>query len=500
MLPRLTAAQYHNAVEDLLGPVAVAELEADTNPYLFYAIGAASTPYSERGVQQLEEAAEQLSAEVFADPERRLVVMGCQPATPDDACTTGFVASFGQRAYRRPLTPEEQARWAQVAVDTAGGDPWRGAQHVVAGMLQSPHFVYRVELGEPDPGQPDRLRYTAWEMASRLSFLLWNSIPDAALLEAAGRGDLLDADGIDAQAARMLADPRARTATQEFFAQYLDLARLDDTSRDPVAYPDFDPSLVDAMRTEVRLLVDDLVFRRDADIRSLFWTDRTFVNEPLAAHYGLDAPGATAITYVPVQLPEDGPRLGLLTSGAFLTMNAHPVETSPTLRGKYLRERVLCQPVPAPPDDVDLDLSGAGGEAVTLRERLDQHRDDPACAGCHSFVDPPGYLFEHFDATGAYRTEALGRPIDSSGELDGVALADARSLAVLLRDSELIGPCMVKQLYRHAHSRLDTPAEAGSLEQIQAAFAASDHRFPALLRALVTHESFRYVVPAEGTP
>ena len=241
--------------------------------------------------------------------------------------------------------------------------------------------------------------------------------------------------------------------------------------------------------------------RRDTDVRGVFTTRRTFVNSELAELYGVTADGATPITFVPVELPEDGPRAGLLTLGAFLAMNAHETETSPTLRGKYLRERVLCEDVPPPPDDVDIDITpDPNAEPKTLRERLEEHRKNPQCAGCHAIIDPPGMLFENFDSVGAWRTEDNGYPIDATGDLDGEPLANARELADMLVDDDRVGRCMVTQLYRHAQSRLDADGEEAAINDLDAVFADNGYRFRELLVALVTHESFRYLKATEVTP
>ena len=500
VFPRLTERQYRNNVEQLLGaPLPAPPLEPDTNPYLFFNIGAASTTVSELGVQQYEEAADLLTRTVFDDAARREALVGCVPAAPADACVAGFITKFGRRAYRRPLAPEEQARWLGIAGALADGDAWQGLRLAVAGILQSPHFLYRVELGEPDPDDPARLRYTSHEMASRLSFLLWNTGPDDLLLDAADAGDLLSEAGLLAEAERLLDVPRARTALQAFFAQFLDLGRLDGIARDLVRYPLFSPTMIASMRTEVQLLVDDLVHRRDGDIRSIFSTRDTFVNTELAALYGVDAEGATAVTFVPVTLPADGPRAGLLTLGAFLTMNAHETENSPTARGKYVRARVLCQDVPAPPPDIDLNLDPQEGEeGMTLRERLEEHRSNPVCAGCHAFIDPPGFLFENFDPIGAWRTLDNGKPIDASGDLDGVPLTSARDLAEVLKDDARVGRCMVTQLYRHAIGRREVTSERAGLDAVNTRFDAAGNRFRDLMLTLVTSEVFR-TVSAEET-
>jgi hypothetical protein len=499
-LPGLTGTKFRNALADLFGAeLPTTPLEPDTNPYLFYSIGAASTSISELGVQQLEEAANETASAVFDDPDRRMELVGCEPAEPGDSCVEGFLARFGRRAFRRPLSAEESGRWLKVAVDLSEGDAWLGLRTAVSGMLQSPHFFYRAEIGEPDPDEPERLRLTGFEIATRLSFLLWNSIPDDALLDAAERGELSSASGIEAEARRMLLVPRARDAVQDFFAQYFDLSRLDGLTRNPDHYPQFTATLPESMRTEVRLLVDDLVNRRDADMRTVFSTRRTFVNSELASLYGVEAPDASPVAFVPVELPVEGPRAGLLTLGAFLAMNAHESETSPTLRGKYVRERVLCETVPPPPDNVDIDLTPKEGEPPkTLRERLEEHRENPTCAACHSYIDPPGFLFENFDSVGAYRTEENGYPIDATGDLDGKPLTNARDLAMALANDTRVGRCIVTQLYRHAHGRLDDPDEKSALREISERFAQSSYRFRELLVAMVTHASFRVVAQPES--
>jgi len=329
-----------------------------------------------------------------------------------------------------------------------------------------------------------------------MSFLLWDTIPDDALLAAAERGDLDDEQGLRAEAERMVADVRARETIRGFFAQYLDLGKLDDLTRDPATYPLFTATMPDSMRTETELIVDDVVFRERGDARSIFSTQRTFVNDELAALYGIDAPDAGPVTFVPVDLPDT--RAGLLTLGAFLTVNAKETQTSPTKRGKYLRERVLCQTVPDPPPDVNTDLQPTEGDPKTVREQLEQHRENPACAGCHAFIDPPGLLFENFDSAGVYRTEELGMPIDASGDLDGTPLQNARELADVLADDDRVGQCMVRQLFRHAQGRLDTQDEAPVLTDLAARFAEVDYRFDDFLVELVVHPGFRTAVAQEG--
>jgi len=500
VMPRLTGSQYRNSAADLFGeslPEVV--LEEDQNPYLFFTIGASTTTLSERGAEAYADAAAAIADTIFGSPERRDALLGCVPEAPGDGCVESFITETGRRVFRRPLDDEERARWLSVAETTADGDAQRGARFALWGMLQSPSFLYRAGVGEPDPANPSRRRYTSIEMATRLSYLCWNTPPDDELLAAAERGELTDDASLYDQAMRLAEDPRARGAVQEFFSQYLDLGRLHDISRDPARYPEWSATMARSMETEVKLLVDDLVFRRDADLRELFTTRRTFVNTELAGLYGVDAPGASTVAFVPVELPVDGPRAGLLTLGGFLAMNAHDSETSPTLRGKYVRERVLCQSVPAPPDDVNIDLTDRGGEASTLRERLVEHRENPVCASCHAFIDPPGFLFEGFDSIGRFRTEVDGVALDTSGALDDTPLADARALAEVLRDDERVAACVVRQLYRHASGRLELPDEEAAILDLEAAFSDSGYRFRDLMVALALSEGFRTLTLIGGS-
>jgi hypothetical protein len=418
----------------------------------------------------------------------------------DDACIETFLKSFGRRLFRRPLSAEELADYQAVISDTARGDIRRGLRMALYALLQSPQFLYRTEQGIADPDKPGRRIYTSYEMAQRLSFLLWETTPDDELLDAAQRGELDTQDGIYLAATRLLESERARVATQSFFAQFLNLHDLEGLERDIELYPEFTDTLVEAMNSEVRLLVDDIVFRRNADMREIFSGRRIFVNQELAEFYGIDAPEASPVAFVPVELPDDSPRSGFLTSGAFLSMNAHQTDTSPTLRGKYLRERVLCQRVPPPPPEVDTTIKQPDEEAKTLRQRLERHRTDPLCAGCHSFTDPPGYLFENFDSLGRYRTEDNGEPVDASGDLDGVPLASVRDLAEVLATDERVGACMVKQLFRHANGRLDLDGEEPVLDALTAKFADSGYRFQELLLELAISDGFRTAISEEDSP
>lgn len=501
-MPRLTTTQYRNAIADVLGQgLPQTALEPDTNPYLFHSIGAATTQLSEQGTQQYAESAAQISSAIFSDTKRRDALIGCAPKTVSDDCVSGFVRKLGRQLFRRPLAQADVDRWLSVVRDTAEGDVYRGLRLVVYGMLQSPRFLYRMDVGEPDPEKPaSRRRYDSYEMASRLSFLLWNTVPDEELLAAAERGELLDSQSLETQARRMLGSSRAREAVQSFFDQYFELSALSHVERDPKLYPAYTKSLISAMRTEVQLLVDDFVFRRETDFRGIFSTRRTFVNKELAKLYQVDAPDASEVAFAAVNLPPQGERAGVLSFGAILTMNAHPTDTSPTRRGKYLRERVLCLVVPPAPPNVPALADNMGSMPKSLRERLEEHRKNPACYSCHALMDPPGFLFEHFDAIGQFRTNIDGAPLQTDAVIEGESMSDSRDLAARLAFDPRVGSCLVKQVFRHASARLDGQGDEAVLSALTERFAESGYQFRELLVELVKSEGFRTAASSEVMP
>ncbi len=497
---RLTQSQYRNMVSDILGlDSSDLDLEPDTNPYLFTSIGSGSSSVSAFGVELYAEAAFILAERYFASDMNVQLTTGCLPNTVDDGCADQLIRTLGLRLYRRPLSESEFGRWQALAQLSATSrrqeDQLKGLENVLAAMLQSPFVLYRLEQGMAS--LDDEIHhYTDLELASRLAFTLQDSAPDQELLNLALEGRLKENNVLEAQIDRLLNTERAKASINAFFAQYLDLSRLKRVERDPSVYEGFTPSLLNAMETEVRLLVNDLVYRRDTDIRLLFSEKKAYLNQTLADHYGISLEQGSPIIFESLALPEDTVRVGFLGTAAFLTMNAHPTETSPTLRGKYIRERLLCQEVPPPPDDIDLNLEPETGEASTLRERLERHREDPACAGCHSFIDPPGFLFERFDSVGRYRESVNGITLDASGDLDGVPMSNLGDLAQHLAQDSRLSTCMVRQVYRFALGRLEEEGEESEILRLHEKFRAQGFRFKALIKALLMSDGFRQVGPS----
>jgi hypothetical protein len=360
-------------------------------------------------------------------------------------------------------------------------------------MLQSPNFLYRVELGEPEPSHPGWLHYTGYEMASRLSFLLRNSFPDAELFAAAGRGELVTKDGILAQANRLLADAApTQEMISQLYSEYLDLPLLGDVQFPMTMDPNHTIGV--SMRNEVVDIVNRIALRQPDDMRTLFTTQTIAVNSELATLYGLTSSSATALQ--PAQLPADGPRAGILTTGALLTLNNRPNRTSPTIRGLFIRQRLLCGTVPPPPAGIPPLSDDSSGPPKTIREKLEAHRANATCAACHRSMDPIGLGMEDFDQFGRHRTTYdTGQVVDDGGDLDGKTFNGARQLGALLAKDERMTSCMVTQFYRYGSSRLEADSEELTLTNLDQAFAKNGYQLKPLLLELVGSDGFRYLVP-----
>jgi hypothetical protein len=283
------------------------------------------------------------------------------------------------------------------------------------------------------------------------------------------------------------------TVFRPFRGSLLKLDRLDNLSRDPMVFPLVTATLGASMRGEVLRMLDDVVFGRDADVREMFDTRVTYVNGDLARLYNL--PGVTGATLARVELPAAGPRAGVLTTAGFLALNAHATVTSPTLRGRFIRQFLLCEDINPPPEGVQaaLPLEPPDAPRRTLRQRLEMlHLTNPTCASCHVRMDPLGFGLENFDALGIYRTTDNGLPVDPRGDVDGRAFRNARELGGLLREHPRVAECLVRQTYRYAAGHLDTDGEARPLAALTESFARDGHRFRAMLAGLVASDAFRY--------
>jgi hypothetical protein len=489
-LRRLTRDQYQNSVRDLLGvEVDAAQLTAIPPLHGLEAIGASSIALPERDIEVFGALAESSSALVFDDAERRSALVGCDAG--ELACARDFVAAFGRRVFRRTLTDDESERYLALLDEARAStdDGWLSLRLVVGALLQSPNFLYRAELGEPDPDDATRRKLSASELASRLSFFLWNSTPDESLLDAAESGD---AEALADEARRLLASPRAAAAVEQLFADTLRLSALDHLEKLPDAFPQLTPTLPAAMKRETLLTLRTLLFEEGRDYRDIFTSTTTFVDAELAELYGVSLPEGTS-GFAQVMLPADGPRAGLLMQASFLATHAHPGTTSPTKRGKFIRESLLCHGIPPPPDDVDTNLEEVGGGVMTQRQRLSRHAEDVVCAGCHAMMDPLGLPLESFDALGVHRETDRGLTIDASGELDGVTFDDARGLARALAEHPDVASCIVRTVLRYARGTLETRDEEALVDAFASDFAAAGHRLPELMLDIATDAAFSRV-------
>jgi hypothetical protein len=489
---RLTRAHYRNSVRELLGlEVELQELTPDEKVGAFDSN--AVSPVSELVVEKYMALAERLAAAAVADVD---TLVACdRQALGDDACGEQFIADFGARAYRRSLGAEERQRYHRLFRDARELEGFESAiQTVLQAMLQSPYFLYHVETGSTFEADGRATLLTAHELASRLSFFLWGTPPDGELRAAVDRGELQTSEGLRAQAERMLSDDRAAPSIASFHLQWLKLDHLDQVEKDPELFPEFDAALRQAMKNETERFVDYVIRHGDGRLETLFTAPYGFPEGPLVDLYGV-APPPGHDPREPIELPADQ-RRGLLTQASVMATHAHTAATSPVLRGVFVRENVLCQPLPPPPPGVETNLADIAADA-TARERIELHQADPMCASCHRLIDDIGLGFENYDAIGRFRSSENGRPIDASGELVDTRDIDGRfdgalDLAAKLAQSSEVRQCVTKQWFRFALGRLEADGDRCSLEAAGETFEATNLDVRELLVAVVMSDAFRH--------
>ncbi len=436
-------------------------------------------------VEQYSAIAVDVAIKAIAKPS---AILPCTPTPATEvACGAQFVDTFGARVFRRPLTVDEKKSYTDhFNAERAAGSGFNGAvQLTIENMLQSPQFLYRLEFGQP--------KLSPYEIASRMSYLVWGGPPDAPLLDRARTSQLDLPAEREKEARRMLADPRARGMLVEFHRQWLDLDRIDREAKDPKTYPLYNDALKAAMREESDRLVA-AVMKVDGTLRSLFTSARTEVNAALAKFYGAPAPvsGWAETALNPME------RSGFLTRPNFLASQAHLIEGSPPLRAIFILERLLCQHLPPPPADADLSEPAAqGGTARKTNRQLFEERIQPAaCAGCHALFQPLGNAFENYDAIGRYRTMDNGLPVDARAQfrLDTTdwQFNGAIELSQKLGDSSLVQSCVARHWFEYAQGRPEEAADGCRIKEIETAFAAARGDVRELLVAIVKGPEFIY--------
>jgi hypothetical protein len=502
-LRRLTRFEYNATVRDLLGDTSA---PADAFPPDEVRSGfdnnAAVLGVSPVQTEAFMKAAESLAGKAMLTPTS---FVPCDPtklagAADEDACATKFIQSFGKRAYRRPVADEDVTRLMTVFhAGRTGADFNTGIRLVLETVLQSPQFLYRVELALP-PGTADSTLapLDGYEMATRLSYLLWGTMPDDALFAAAEANELTTGEQIKAQVTRMMTDPRAHASVMHMNEQWLQLAKMDTLQKDAKAYPNFNAAtLVPLMQEEARQFLDHVMWGDGGNLHDLFTAPYTYVNGPLAQYYGMSGVSGTDFVRVDV---DPSRRAGILTLGGVMSMLAHANQSSPVHRGKFVREQILCGMMPAPPPNVpklpDVDPS------LTTRERLLQHSTDPACHSCHRLMDPIGFGFEKLDGAGLWRDTENGKAIDDSGTIEDSDVAGnftgPAELGAKLSQSLFAQKCVVTSWFHYAYARLEAPEDQCTIKTLSKRFADSGYRFQDLLTALTETDAFRYRRVAGG--
>jgi hypothetical protein len=418
-------------------------------------------------------------------------LLTCTPASDDEeACSRQVLERFAERAWRRPLTGAELEQLVDVASSgQAQGGSWEdGIKLAMKAVMVSPHFVFRVEI-DPDPHSMVPHPLTSFELASRLSYFVWSSMPDEELFELARAGELDDEETLREQVDRMLEDGKAEAFLANFAGQWLYTRAIgEDLVKDPVTYPEFDPELRDAMRREMELFVATFL-TEGRSLKELLTARETFVNDRLASFYGLAPVGTDAFVRVPTV---DAPRAGLLTQAGLLSVLSHPTITSPVRRGKWVMEQLLCISPPPPPPELEIPELDEMDEDAPMREKLAKHREDPSCAGCHAMMDPIGLAFEHYDGIGMYREMEGQWPIDPSGEISiGGPFQDGLELAAIIAESDQFAACTTRQTLVYALGRGVGPADAPFLEEIEQGFVTAGHDLRELIALVVTSDVFR---------
>jgi mono/diheme cytochrome c family protein len=428
------------------------------------------------------------------DTPSRARLFTCQPATADeeDACAREIVSTTMRRAYRRPVSDEEIERPLEFysAARLEGGFE-AGIEMAVSSILVAPEFLFRVEQDPAGMAPDTAYQLTDLELASRLSFFLWSSIPDDELLGMAERGELRMAGVLEQQVRRMLTDPRATNLVTNFAGQWLHLRNLESITPDMRIFPDFDDNLRQAFRTETEMLVES-VMREDRSVLDFLRADYTFLNERLAKHYGV--PHIYGSRFRRVEFGDDLGRGGLLRQGSILLATSYATRTSPVIRGKWVLDNILGVPPPPPPPDVpELEDTGTGERAQSMKERMSAHRANPACASCHKLMDPVGFALENFDAVGRWRETEGGAQIDASATLfDGTTVTGVTELQhALLRRPELFVGRLTEKLLTFATGRGTEFYDMSAVRAVLREAAKDDYRFSSLVLGVVRSAPFQ---------
>ncbi len=502
---RLTDEQYHNIVTDLFGPDLEVAVRSDplTRTDGLLAVGARTAQISPSGFEHYYAMGKAIAAQV-ASPAHRADLIPCTPKSEtaaDDACATQFFTHTGRLLYRRPLTDSELKAMVSAAHEMAEAskDFYRGISLGLGDMMVTPKFLFIVDETQPSKDGKD-IELTPYAKASRLSFLLWNTTPSDELLDVAAKGEFNTSSGIEKHVERMMASPRLHTGVRAFFADFFALDKFETLEKDSIIYKAYTTVVGKDAEEQILRTVADHVLTRNLDYRDIFTTKRTFMTGGLARlyHVRVERPDGA---WVPYEFSDEDGRAGILTQVGFNAMASHPGRSSPTLRGKAIREAMLCQHVPDPPGDVDFtSFEDPNSPNKTARQRLAAHAVQPACAGCHKITDPIGLALENFDGVGQARMSENGEKIDATGDLDGIAYSDALGLGKAMRNHPATPTCVVRRLWAYATGRPADNSTTAYINYLDQRFAKDGYRLPELLKQIATSDAFYAVAkPAAAT-
>jgi Protein of unknown function (DUF1592)/Protein of unknown function (DUF1588)/Protein of unknown function (DUF1595)/Protein of unknown function (DUF1585)/Protein of unknown function (DUF1587) len=497
-LQLLSRTQYLNTVKALAGDVPGIE-QALGDEVAASAFGLVQPDVSQVQLEHYQKAADTIAAVIVGNATSLNKLAPCAQGTAPAECAKGVVQKFGALAYRAPVTDAADIdRHVQLFTVGAATSYAHGIEMLLRGMLQSPRFLYRVEIGTSEKVSDLAVKLSASEIAARLSYTLWDSPPDDKLNQAVASGTLATKEGVGAQLAWMLQDARGQKLVNRFLESWMHIGAVDNLVKNAELYPQFQSASFKAsLQGQAAAFFDDLLTKQGGKLSALFTSPTVFYNKDLGGYYG--ATGTDAFQSLQ---KTDGTAAGILTLPAVLAVQAKPNESSPIYRGRFVREALLCQQLPSPPPDIPAAPEVTPG--VSTRERSAQHEKDPTCSGCHQLLDPVGFGFENYDTLGRYRTEDGGKPIDASGnvvstrDMDG-AFNGVAELAKKLAVSSEVKECVTRQWFRYAMNRFEQPVDGCSMKSVIDSFDAAAQDLSSLPQAIVQTDAFLYRRPIDAT-
>jgi hypothetical protein len=498
-LRRLTEQEYRNSIADIFGKEI--EVRGSFEPTKrtggLEAASTALLSVTPVGLESFNKMAGDIAAQVTAEKYRaKLPCTPKDPKAPDDVCAREILSHYGLLLFRRPLTAAELENPVGLlhSITERTNDFYAGLQYGLSMLLQLPDFLFRKEVAilsvDAKSGTLD-----SYSRATRLSFLMWNTTPDAELLRAAGNGEFNTSAGLARQVDRLIASPRLEVGMRAFFDDMLELDTFDTVSKDSLLYPKWGSAMATSAREETLRTVIGLTLHDNGDLRDLMTTRQTYIDRRLAMLYGVAFPFTG--DWVKYEFPAESGRSGILTQISMLSMFSHPGRSSPTKRGVAINEIFLCSPTPTPPNNVDFSLvNNPDSSMKTLRERLTAHATNPTCAACHQHSDPVGLSLEAFDTIGGYRTTENGEPINDSATIQGHSFSGAQGLGQYMHDNPRYPACVARKLY--SYSRGLKSASVDDFQDAYKAFQNSGFRLRALLNSMAVSDSFYAVRPPEN--